>query len=228
MKELKLFEKDERAVVSSREVAARFGKRHDNVLRDIKNVIAGLLKSEETPKAYFLESAYQSDQNGEMYPEFLMTRDGFALLAMGFTGEEALEWKLKYIKAFNAMEAFIRERQSTEWLVTRKHGKLVRRNETDAIAMLIPYAEKQGSKNMSAKAYVNYTKLVNMLVGIEAGERDNVPHKTLSTIAFLEDMMQHIIMEGMESGTYYKEIYKKCKANGKQVMQFAYLPSRVA
>ena len=60
-----------------------------------------------------------------------MNRDGFSLLVMGFTGKETLEWKLKYIDAFNKMEAFIQERRFSEWLLTRKQGKLIRRCETD-------------------------------------------------------------------------------------------------
>lgn len=228
MNEMLVFEKGNTVVVSSRTIADRFGKRHDNVLRDIKTIIKGLLKNEETPGAYFVESMYQENQNGEMYPEFLMNRDGFSLLVMGFTGDEALLWKVRYIQAFNAMEAALRERQSTEWLITRKQGKLVRRNETDVIAQLIEYAEAQGSKNMRKKAYLTYTKLVNGLVGIGAGQRDSVPFKTLSTIAFLEDMILHTVSEEMRNGTYYKEIYRRCKANGEQIMRFAYLPSLTA
>lgn len=45
-----------------------------------------------------------------------MTRDGFSLLVMGFTGKEALEWKLQYIRAFNQMENFIREKSTQMWI----------------------------------------------------------------------------------------------------------------
>ena len=76
-----------------------FEKRHDNVLRDIKEFIVdesfGLLN--------FEESSYINSQNKEQ-PEYLMTRDGFTLLAMGFTGEKAMQWKIKYAEAFNTME----------------------------------------------------------------------------------------------------------------------------
>ena len=84
-------------------VAERFGKRHDNVYRDIEN----LLKIEDTPKKYFIESRYQHPQNKQWYPEYLMTRDGFTLLAMGFTGKKALKFKLAYIEAFNKMDRLI-------------------------------------------------------------------------------------------------------------------------
>jgi hypothetical protein len=163
-----------------------------------------------------------------MYREYLCTRDGFSLLAMGFTGQKALEWKLDYIKVFNQMESFIKERQSSEWLMTRKQGKLIRRSETDTIANLIEYSEAQGSRNMRRQAYNIYSKLVNSLVGIEAGQRESVPFKTIATIGFLEDMILHTIDEEMQKGTHYKEIYKVCKANGEQIMRFAYLPKLVA
>lgn len=63
----------------------------------------------------------------------MLTRDGFSVLVMGFTGKKALEWKLKYIQAFNSMKAFIREKLSSEWQETRIKGKLARGNETDII-----------------------------------------------------------------------------------------------
>lgn len=112
--DLMIFERKEMAVVSSRVIAYRFGKRHDNLLQSIHVLKGGLLENKETPENYFIKSWYTEKQNGQAYPEFLCTRDGFSLLVMGFTGKEALEWKLKYINAFNQMEAFITERKSSE------------------------------------------------------------------------------------------------------------------
>lgn len=91
---------------SSRDVAEHFGKEHKNVLRDIENLIGGLPNFEHTPM--FFKTTYLHPQNGQEYPMYLMNRDGFTLLAMGFTGKEALEWKIKYINAFNAMEQELR------------------------------------------------------------------------------------------------------------------------
>ena len=84
-------------VVSSRQIAEHFGKRHDNVIADVKNLVP-----EISGAKLFFESTYEN--RGKQYPEYLMNRDGFSLLAMGFTGKKALEWKLKYIQAFNDME----------------------------------------------------------------------------------------------------------------------------
>lgn len=85
--------------VSSRDVAEQFGKEHRNVIQSIKNLIA-----ENSALTFmFIEDTYTAG-TGKKYPMYYMNRDGFTLLAMGFTGKEALAWKLKYIQAFNMME----------------------------------------------------------------------------------------------------------------------------
>lgn len=88
-------------VVSSREVANNFEKEHSKVLRTIKEKIEvnPILAS---PK-YFIESTYL-DKSNRQSKEYLLTRDGFSFLVMGFTGTKADMWKLKYIEAFNKME----------------------------------------------------------------------------------------------------------------------------
>jgi Rha family phage regulatory protein len=91
--------------VDSRGVAERFGKRHDNVIRAIENL------TKEDPEALlnFEEGYYQLKSTGSQnHKLYQMDRDGFSLLAMGFTGGEASKWKRAYIKAFNAMEAKLR------------------------------------------------------------------------------------------------------------------------
>lgn len=101
MDEIILKEENGQVLASSREVAEKFGKRHDSVLRDIDN----LIKSDSTIlwSEMFRETTY-TNSRGKNYRCFDMNRDGFSLLCMGFTGKEALEWKLKYINAFNQME----------------------------------------------------------------------------------------------------------------------------
>lgn len=88
-------------VVSSKEVANNFEKEHSKVLRTIKEKIEvnPILAS---PK-YFIESTYV-DKSNRHSKEYLLTRDGFSFLVMGFTGAKADTWKLKYIEAFNKME----------------------------------------------------------------------------------------------------------------------------
>lgn len=102
--------KNNQVVTSSRQVAEHFSKQHRNVIRAIQNLVEGVLKIEHTPQMFFLTS-YTNEQNGQTYPEYYMNRDGFSLLVMGFTGQKAIEWKIKYIQAFNQMEQALKERQ---------------------------------------------------------------------------------------------------------------------
>lgn len=94
-----VFMKNDQVVTSSRNVARDFGKEHRNVIRDIER----LLKNEQTHQMFY-ESYYTHEQNKQTYREFLMNRDGFTLLVMGFTGKRATDFKIEYINAFNEME----------------------------------------------------------------------------------------------------------------------------
>lgn len=82
----------------SLKVAERFGKRHADVLRSIKNMDCSKVFTQRN----FALSEF-TDSTGRKLPLFHMTKDGFAFLAMGFTGKEAARWKEAYIGAFNAM-----------------------------------------------------------------------------------------------------------------------------
>ena len=84
---------------TSRDIAERFGKRHDNVLRDIE-----ILECSEEFSALNFEGCAYKGGNGKLLPMYNVTKDGFVFLAMGFTGKEAATWKERYIAAFNAME----------------------------------------------------------------------------------------------------------------------------
>lgn len=94
------------ALTNSILVAKKFGKEHKHVLDAIRELVKGC--AENSADSMFEETTYVHPQNGQEYPMFIMNRDGFTLLAMGFTGEKALRFKLDYIKAFNAMEETIK------------------------------------------------------------------------------------------------------------------------
>lgn len=93
-------------VTSSRQVAEVFDKLHKDVLEAIR----GILAAENSAAKFFCKTTFKN--RGKDYPEYLMNRDGFSLLVMGFTGKKALEWKIKYIEAFNAMEKALREKSA--------------------------------------------------------------------------------------------------------------------
>lgn len=100
--------KNDEAVTTSLQVAEFFHKRHDRVLRAIDNLLEGLPKNGVVK---FNVSQYK-DAKGEKRKMYYMNRDGFSLLAMGFTGKKALDWKIKYIEAFNHMESYINFRKA--------------------------------------------------------------------------------------------------------------------
>ena len=112
-------------VVSSRQIAKDFGKQHKHVLDSIRDILA----AENSAAKFFYESTY--DNRGKEYPEYLMNRDGFSLLVMGFTGSKALEWKVRYIQAFNAMEAKLAMEHQDSYMIA------------DPIARALKWAEEE-------------------------------------------------------------------------------------
>lgn len=105
---VKILNQDGQLVVTSRQIAKDFVKEHPDVTKAIENLIGGIGKTSDTYNHLFIETEYQNEQNKQWYKEYLLTRDGFSLLVMGFTGEKALQWKLKYIEAFNNMEQVLK------------------------------------------------------------------------------------------------------------------------
>lgn len=214
MDELVYLEKEE-AVCSSLDVSRSFGKRHDNVLRSI----GGLLENEETQKM-FKKLNYVDSQNKQKYPMYLMNRDGFSLLVMGFTGKKALDWKLKYINAFNQMEKIIRERQSQSWIESRSVGKLSRKAETDVLKKLVEYAKQQGSEHADM-LYMTYSKLANKTAGVT--DRETATTQQLMNLSFVENIILNMVQDGIQQELPYKEIYRNVKDRLAVVGRLAYL-----
>lgn len=88
-------------VTTSLLVAEKFGKEHKDVLEAVRNLAA-----ENSAAKFFYEGTYEN--RGKLYPMYIMNRDGFSLLVMGFTGAKALQFKIDFINAFNQMEQTIR------------------------------------------------------------------------------------------------------------------------
>lgn len=102
MKQLVVIQNNQ-IVVSSKDIAEHFGKQHKDVFENIHNILA----AEKSATKFYQETTHQN--RGKDYKAYLMNRDGFSLLAMGFTGKKALQWKLKYIEAFNEMEETLKQ-----------------------------------------------------------------------------------------------------------------------
>ena len=109
MKDL-VFISNNQVVVNSRVVAERFGKLHKDVLENIDRI----MKAENSALLFYERSSYKSERNRRTYPEYLMNRDGFMLLVMGFTTKPAMQVKLAFINAFNEMEAKLKQQSQVD------------------------------------------------------------------------------------------------------------------
>ena len=122
---------DGKVVVSSRQVAEHFGKLHKDVLASIENI-----RAENSALTLMFDKTSYTAGTGKSYPEYLMNRDGFSLLVMGFTGRKSLEWKIKYIQAFNAMEKELRNSGVPYVLIMKYHKKHPVLSSADVAALL--------------------------------------------------------------------------------------------
>lgn len=142
--ETKRLNKKEVNVVTSIDVAETFEKRHDNILKDIRD----LQCSEKFRLLNFEESYYVNSQNKKQ-PMYYITKDGFILLAMGYNGEKAIRFKEAYIDQFNQMEDLLK-------------GKLIEREKGIAVRQSLTKAIQQSGENdrTHGHAYSLYTDLI--------------------------------------------------------------------
>lgn len=147
-------------VTDSRSVAEHFEKQHKDVLESIR----GILAAENSATRFFYETTYEN--RGKQYPMYLMNRDGFSLLVMGFTGAKALEWKLKYINAFNAMEKALKDQQvkQVEQDKTKEmRAEAMLKNADSRRAKLL--LEIAAASHIDGYKEMIMTKTANMLAG---------------------------------------------------------------
>lgn len=182
-------------VTDSRQVAERFEREHRDVLKAIRHLIEGVRKNSQTPSMFY-ETTYVNEQNGQTYPMYYMNRDGFSLLVMGFTGAKALEWKLRYIEAFNTMEKALREQQAVPKLTPNPHyrTRMIKTavkdigDTADTIAQV--FHVKKGiamtaSMHMVGEAYGIDTEPLRKLVPPEANPAFLTPTKIAAELKVL-------------------------------------------
>ena len=110
MKDLVFRGQNDQVITTSLLVAETFEKEHRNVLKSIRKLMSA---TNVAVAQMFDETTYVNEQ-GKEQPMFFMNRDGFTLLAMGFSGEKALKFKVDYINAFNKMEAELKSQQTKQ------------------------------------------------------------------------------------------------------------------
>lgn len=144
--EIKKVNKEEIAICTSLDIAETFGKEHYHVIEDIRKIQTNISTPEFS--GLFCEDSYIAS-NGKRNPMYVMNRDGFTLLVMGYNGEKAMRFKLEYIKQFNAMEKALK-------------GKILEREKGIAVRQALTKALQQSSENerMHGHAYSTYTNCI--------------------------------------------------------------------
>ena len=199
-------------VVSTRIIAEEFNKRHADVIRRVTSLI------EDNNSTFFTQrtiafSDYM-DSSGKSNKEYLLNRDQFIFIVMGFSGAKATKVKEEFITQFNFMERELLARSET-----RAIGKVIRHSLTDSIS------ENLEDKTTHKKfAYGNYTKLIYKIVfgetvkkykesnGIKTAEnvRNHLSFEQLNRIQALESKVA-VLIEGFASVMSDKETYAKVK-----------------
>lgn len=207
--EVKRISKTEMTVVSSLDVAETFEKNHRDVMESIRNIETNISRAEFS--ALFYLDSYKAS-NGKTNPMYLMTRDGFTLLVMGYTGVKAMQFKLAYIKQFNAME-------------TTLQGKLIEREKGIAVRQSLTKALQQSTENerMHGHAYSTYTNCIYKVlfgknakqlreelgIGKKENLRDYLPEEQLRAIQSMECLVSGLV----DCGWGYEQIKEFIQQN---------------
>ena len=181
--------KDE-AVTSSLRVAEVFEKRHSDVLESIKNLVA-----ENSVAKFFSNGTYEN--RGKEYPLQYMNRDGFTLLAMGFTGQKALQFKLKYIEAFNKMENHIKQQLDTS-------------NLSPELQMFQGIFQAVAKQELATKQLETKIDNISEIVALDSRDWRKKANSILRKIAFKQGGMDRFKEIGNES---YERLENRAKCN---------------
>ncbi|EAI6100840.1 hypothetical protein B9M60_06465 [Campylobacter coli] len=144
--EVNLNIKENKVFINSLDLAKVFNKNHKDVLETTKNQ-----PQNDFTESNFILSTYK-DKKGELRPCYNLTRDGFSLLVMGFTGEKAYKWKIEFIKVFNEMEKRLRN------IEYEKHDKLAFRQSLGYKSQLKQQKEHYENKIKALKYDLEHKK----------------------------------------------------------------------
>lgn len=232
-------------VTSSQIVAAYFEKKHCDVLRIINNI-----KTQNCVLTSMFYTASYKTGTGKRYPMYFMNRDGFSLLAMGFTGKKALEWKIRYIQAFNEMERKLKEQGMTKNEHTPNHSPVNSKTpdvappevlaQARAKTMLMNARTRQAKlwKTLADESTGTYREIckvyaANILAGKEVLPLPKPPKKTMTATELGEVIGLTAMNVGLLANKYNLKttafgqwVYDVLK-NGRRVESFRYYESAI-
>ena len=227
-------------VTSSQIIAAYFNKEHRNVLADIRAILA----AENSAAKFFYTASFLN--RGKRYPMYFMNRDGFSLLAMGFTGKKALEWKIRYIQAFNEMEKKLKKQENPTAQNCTVNSKTPDVAPPEVLAqaraktMLMNARTRQAKlwKTLADESTGTYREIckvyaANILAGKEVLPLPKSPKKTMTATELGEATGLTAMNVGLLANKYNLKttafgqwVYDTLK-NGRQVESFRYYESAI-
>ena len=227
-------------VTSSQIIAAYFNKEHRNVLADIRAILA----AENSAAKFFYTASFLN--RGKRYPMYFMNRDGFSLLAMGFTGKKALERKIRYIQAFNEMEKKLKEQENPTAQNCTVNSKTPDVAPPEVLAqaraktMLMNARTRQAKlwKTLADESTGTYREIckvyaANILAGKEVLPLPKPPKKTMTATELGEATGLTAMNVGLLANKYNLKttafgqwVYDTLK-NGRQVESFRYYESAI-
>ena len=203
MEEL-VFIKRNDAFTNSKVIADGTGVSH----RKLKEVIKKHTKNIETfGKLY---APYEAESTGGRREQIFILNEPQAafLITLLKNTDTVVKFKTELVRQFYMMRRFLAEKQTAEWIETRKQGKLIRKDETNVIQQLVEYAKEQGSSHADM-LYMTYSKLANKMSGIT--DRETASILQLNDLSTMERLITKVVLDGMSEGIHYKDIYKRSK-----------------
>jgi Rha family phage regulatory protein len=214
--------KKQEVLCDSSLVAKKFNQQHKEVVKRIWFLCEELRGVSNPPKMPIKEERVY---RGREYTAYLMGREFFSLLVMRFKGRKALEWQVKFNRAFYDMERKLLQETANKgndvWITARASNKQIRHDTTDVIKEFVDYATAQGSK--SAKFYYKHItnatyKALGLITQREPRLRDTLTLMELSHLTTAEYVTQRSIRRHMNDNIPYKKVYDFVKQD---LMTFA-------
>jgi len=196
----------------SRLLASLLDHRHRTILESIDKYISQLGELGSLPFETEKGIALETGGFAKATRYALLNEDQcYFVLTLMRNNTHVVKSKLALVKAFRAARTTLAQQQ-----LARCNGKEIRHQETSAIGELVDYAMAKGSKNAD-KYYMSITKMTNAVLNIEAGQRDNLPEKTLTEISIIENIVRLTIHDGINADMPYKDIFQLAKERCKLI-----------
>lgn len=197
-------------LLPSTELAQFLDHRHRTILKDIDTYINEFSRLQ---RVEFQVLPFETSGGIQHRRVAFLTEDHcYFLLTLMRNNPKVVEAKLKLVEAFRDARKQLAQRD-----IARIEGKAVRIEETAAIKELVEYAEANGSMHAN-NYYAAITKMTNLLLGIESGNRDKLDSATLDKIKMIETIIKLSIRDGIKANLPYKDIYQLAKLRSQSLI----------